>query len=148
MIEKSQTTKVRTLIKQSFFLFLVVSASFLYGCGDSQTPGDYTKARLPIPSLDEGIQIQAAVAEGHQPWRLDPKQVVLGYQQELGIKEEVMAGDLLLVKDDSLLSIVEVNSPKSKYKRRVYLVRLLATPQNPYTIWFVVGLQNILKPKT
>lgn len=134
--------------KSAWLIVAAFAVAFLIPqCGGTPDSGGPIKSRFPIPPIEEGLQIQAQLDEGHQPWRLDPKQVVIAYAAEIGIKNEVMSGDVLLAKDDSMLSIVEVNSPKSQFRRRVYLARLLENPQNRFTIWFVVGLQNIPKKK-
>ncbi len=125
----------------------VAGALLLFHCGGTSDTGGGSKSRFPIPSIEEGLQIQAQLDQGHQPWRLDPKQVVIAYAAEIGIKNEVMSGDVLLTKDDSTLSIVEVSSPGSQFRRRVFLARLLDNPQNRFTIWFVVGLQSVSKKK-
>jgi len=120
-------------------LFLFVACS----SGPSSMSG---KLNLPIPSLEEGRKKQSAIKDGQMLWQLDPEETVRTYAGDLGIAEELKSGDLRTPKNEPMLATVELNSP-GFFPTRIYLAKLLDSPEARPSIWFIVAVEKIEKKK-
>jgi hypothetical protein len=123
----------------------ILFAALALACssGPSSSSG---KLNLPIPSLEEGRKKQSVIRDGQMLWQLDPEETVRTYAADLGITEQIKAGDMRTVKNEPMLATVELDA--SGYNTtRVYLAKLLDAPENRPTLWFIVAVEKAEKKK-
>ncbi len=123
----------------TFFLLLLSACS----SGPGRLP---VKLNLPIPSLEEGRRKQLQLKQGQLLWQLDPAQTVRTYAADLGIADALKDGDLRVTKNEPMLATVELSAP-SYSTTRIYLAKLLDSPENRPSLWFVVAAEIAEKKK-
>jgi len=124
---------------------IIVLLVLLSAC--SSGPGSLpVKLNLPIPSLEEGRRKQLQLKQGQLLWQLDPAQTVRTYAADLGIADALKDGDLQVTKNEPMLATVELSAPGYS-TTRVFLAKLLDSPENRPSPWFVVAAEIAEKKK-